>query len=162
MPPFTLPSETEIVLSVPVLLFSLAVCVVAGVLAGCAPAWQASRGEPRARSMKDGGRSVSSARHGLRRTLVIVEFALALTLLSGGGMAVQALVRMMNADLGFRPERVVRFTLPVPDGRLPTRAGRSRCSIGNCSTGRRPCRASSRRRSRPACPCGAPGWATRS
>jgi len=47
---------------------------------------------------------------------VIVEFALALTLLSGGGMAVRALVRTMNADLGFRPERVVRFTLPVPDG----------------------------------------------
>ena len=70
--------------------------------------------------MKDGGRSVSSGRHGLRRTLVIVEFALALTLLSGGALAVQALVRMTNVDLGFRPERVVMFTLPVPDGHLPT------------------------------------------
>ena len=119
MPPFTLPSETEIVLSVPVLLFSLVVCVASGVLAGCAPAWQASRNNL-VESMKDGGRSVSSGRHGLRRTLVIVEFALALTLLSGGAMAVQALVRMMNADLGFRPERVVRFTLPVPDGHMPT------------------------------------------
>ncbi len=119
MPPFTLPSETEIELSVPVLLFSLAVCVVAGVLAGCAPAWQASRANL-VEAMKDGGRSVSSGRHGLRRTLVIVEFALALTLLSGGGMAVQALVRMMNADLGFHPERVVRFTLPVPDSQLST------------------------------------------
>ena len=119
MPPFTLPSETEIELSVPVLLFALAVCALAGVLAGCAPAWQASRVNL-TETMKEGGRSVSSGRHVLRRTLVIVEFALALTLLSGGGMAVQALVRMMNADLGFQPERVLTFSLPVPDRHLST------------------------------------------
>jgi putative ABC transport system permease protein len=41
-----------------------------------------------------------------------------LTLLSGGGMAVHALVGMMNADLGFRPERVLTFSLPVSRGRL--------------------------------------------
>jgi len=119
MPPYTLPSETTIELSVPVLLFALAVCAVAGVLAGCAPAWQASRASL-SETMKEGGRSVSGGRHGLRRTLVVVEFALALTLLSGGGMAVHALIRMMNSELGFRPERVLTFALPVSRGRLTT------------------------------------------
>ena len=119
MPPYTLPSETVIELSVPVLLFALAACAVAGILAGCAPAWQASRANL-SETMKEGGRSVSSGRHGLRRALVVVEFALALTLLSGGGMAVHALVKMMNADLGFRPERVLTFSLPVSRGRLTT------------------------------------------
>ena len=62
MPAFTLPSETEITLSVPVLVFTLAVCVITGLLAGSAPAWQASRVEP-ASTLKEGGRSVSGARH---------------------------------------------------------------------------------------------------
>ena len=119
MPPYTLPSETEIVLSVPVLAFALAVCALAGIVAGCAPAWQASRANL-SDAMKEGGRSVSAGRHGLRRALVVVEFALALTLLSGGGMAVRALVGMMNADLGFRPQRVLTFALPVSRGRLTT------------------------------------------
>jgi putative ABC transport system permease protein len=117
MPEFTLPSETEITLSLPVLLFALVVCTIAGVAAGLAPAWQASRGSA-AETMKEGGRSVGDRRHGLRRALVVVEFALALTLLTGGGLAVHALVRMMNADLGFRDDHLMTFSLPVPRGRL--------------------------------------------
>ena len=66
MPPFTLPSETEIGLSMPVLLFALGACTVSGLLAGCAPAWQAARANL-AESMKEGGRAVAGGRHGLRR-----------------------------------------------------------------------------------------------
>ncbi len=119
MPAYTLPSETEIVLSIPVLLFAFAACAAAGLLAGLAPAWRASRTEI-AEVMKEGGRSVSSGRDRLRRALVVIEFALALTLLAGGGMAVQALVTTMNADLGFRAERLVTFSLPVSRGKLTT------------------------------------------
>jgi putative ABC transport system permease protein len=119
MPAFTLPSETEITLSVPVLLFALATCTLAGIVAGCAPAWQASHASIN-EVMKEGARSVGQARHGLRRALVVTEFALALTLLAGGGMAVHALTRIMSAELGFRGERLLTFTLPVARGRLTT------------------------------------------
>ena len=68
--------------------------------------------------MKEGGRSVSAGRDRLRRALVVIEFALALTLLAGGGMAVHALVTMMRVDLGFRAERLVTFDLPVARGKL--------------------------------------------
>jgi putative ABC transport system permease protein len=119
MPVYTLPSETEIVLSIPVLLFAFATCTLAGLLAGLAPAWRASRTDI-AEVMKEGGRSVSAGRDRLRRALVVVEFALALTLLAGGGMAVHALVKTMSADLGFRAERLVTFVLPVSRGKLPT------------------------------------------
>ena len=119
MPPFTLPSETEITLSLPVLVFALVVCTLAGVAAGLAPAWQASRASA-AETMKEGGRTVGDRRFGLRRGLVVVEFALALTLLAGGGMAVSALVRMMTADLGFRAEDLTTFSVPVPRGRFTT------------------------------------------
>jgi len=117
MPAYTLPSETEVTLSIPVLLFAFGSCTFAGIVAGCLPAWQASRASI-SDVMKEGGRSVGAARHGLRRALVVAEFALALTLLAGGGMAVEALSRMMRADLGFRGERLVTFTLPVTRGRF--------------------------------------------
>ena len=119
MPAFTLPSETEITLSVPVLVFTLAVCVITGLLAGSAPAWQASRVEP-ASTLKEGGRFVSGARHGLRRALVVLEFALALTLLAGGGMAVHALVKLMTADPGIRKSEILTMSLPLVRERSTT------------------------------------------
>ncbi len=117
MPEYTLPSETEITFSVPVLLFALGVCAVAGVLAGCAPAWQAARADL-ADAMKEGGRSIAGGRNLLRRALVALEFALALTLLAGGGMAAHAFIKTMSLDLGFRTDHLLTLELPVPRGRF--------------------------------------------
>ncbi len=119
MPEYTLPSETEIALSVPVLLFALGVCAVSGALSGCAPAWQAARANL-ADAIKEGGRSISGGRHLLRRVLVVVEFALALTLLAGGGLAAHAFIRTMSVDLGFRTDHLLTLQLPVPRGRFST------------------------------------------
>ena len=131
MPPFTLPSETEITLSIPVLLFALVACTLAGVLAGLAPAWQASRTSA-AETMKAGGRTVGDRRFGVRRVLVAIEFALALTLLAGGGMAVHALVRLMAVDPGFAADHLTTFSLPVSRGRLAT-AEQARAFYGSLS-----------------------------
>ena len=85
MPPFPLPSEADVRLNIPVLLFTLGAVMLSGVLFGCAPAWQAARLNLND-VLKEGGRfALSAGRHGLRRTLVVVEFALALSLLAGGG-----------------------------------------------------------------------------
>jgi putative ABC transport system permease protein len=119
MPEYTLPSETEITLSVPVLLFALGVCAVSGALSGCAPAWQAARANL-ADAIKEGGRSISGGRHLLRRGLVVMEFALALTLLAGGGMAAHAFIRTMSVELGFRTDHLLTLQLPVPRGRFST------------------------------------------
>ncbi len=117
MPPYTLPSEADVRLSVPVLLFTLAATTLAGVLFGCAPAWQASRLNL-AETLKEGGRSAASGRHRLRRALVMVEFGLALALLAGGGLAIHSLIKLTRVDLGFRTERLLVVNLPVPDTRL--------------------------------------------
>jgi putative ABC transport system permease protein len=119
MPQYTLPSETEIVLSVPVLLFALGICAVCGALSGCAPAWQAARANL-SDAIKEGGRSISGGRHLLRRVLVVMEFALALTLLAGGGMAAHAFIRTMSVELGFRTDHLLTLDLPVPRGRFTT------------------------------------------
>jgi putative ABC transport system permease protein len=54
----------------------------------------------------------------LRRALVIAEFALALSLLAGGGLAIHSLWNLAHVDLGFRSDHLLTFDLPVAKGRL--------------------------------------------
>jgi putative ABC transport system permease protein len=114
LPPFSIPTEADIRLNLPVLLFSLAATVSAGVLCGCAPAWQISRSNL-SDALKEGGRSPSSGgRHGMRRSLVVVEFALALTLLAGAGLVLHSFWKLTRVNLGFRQDHLLTFSLPIP------------------------------------------------
>jgi putative ABC transport system permease protein len=119
MPPFTLPSEADLRLNLPVLFFSLAASIVAGALFGCAPAWQTARLNL-SDTLKESGRSSSSSvgRHGLRRTLVVVEFALALTLLAGAGLVIHSFWKLSCVNLGFRQDHILTFFLPVTKERF--------------------------------------------
>src|ERR1700683_3790077 len=114
MPRNTLPSEGDLRLNPPVLGFSLAASTLAGLLFGCAPAWYATRVDP-AEALKEGGRSGTGAgRHRLRRVLVIGEFALALTLLTGAGLAIHSFWNLTRVDLGVNTTHILTFFLPVP------------------------------------------------
>ncbi len=117
MPDGTLPTEADVRLNLPVLAFTLLACALSGIIFGCAPAWQAARAKTND-ALKEGSRSLAGGRHRLRQALVVVEFALALTLLAGGGLAIHSLFKLANVDLGFKSERLLTFYLPVPDGRL--------------------------------------------
>ena len=118
MPPYTLLSETDVHMSVPVLLFTVVTVMLAGVLFGCAPAWRAARMNLNEVLKQGGGSARSTGRHGLRRALVIAEFALALSLLAGGGLAIHSLWNVAHVDLGFRSDHLLTFDLPVTRGRL--------------------------------------------
>jgi putative ABC transport system permease protein len=100
-----------------VLLFTLATTVLAGMLFGCAPAWQATGVDPN-ENLKRGGRSVSTSHRGLRNALVVVEFALALSLLAGAGLTVHSFMNRTRVDLGIKADHILTFSLPVPDGKL--------------------------------------------
>jgi putative ABC transport system permease protein len=117
MPPNTLPSEADLSLNLPILLFSLAATILAGALAGCAPAWQAARLDLND-VLKQSGRSLSGGKHWLRRTLVVTEFALAVTLLAGAGLAVHSFWKLTRLDLGVRTDHILTFDLPIPQGRM--------------------------------------------
>jgi putative ABC transport system permease protein len=118
MPPFTLPSEADFRLNLPVLFFNLAASILCGVLFGCAPAWQTAQLNL-SDTLKESGRSSTGAgRHGLRRTLVIVEFALALTLLTGAGLVIHSFWKLSRVDLGFRQDHILTFFLPVKNDRF--------------------------------------------
>ncbi len=120
MPPVgtMLPSEANIRISIPVLLFTIAVTTLSGLLFGAAPAWQATRLDLN-EVLKLGGRTGSGSmrRRGLR-LLVVAEFSLALTLLATGGLALRGFWNLTRIDLGIRTDNVLTFRLPVPEKRL--------------------------------------------
>jgi predicted permease len=120
MPPVgtMLPSEANIRISIPVLFFTIGVTTLAGLLFGAAPAWQATRFDLND-VLKLGGRTGSGGvRRNALRVLVVAEFALALTLLASGALALKGFWNLTRIDLGIDTERVLTFRLPVPAQRL--------------------------------------------
>ena len=117
MPTGTLPSEADLTLNLPILCFTFAASVLSGLLFGCAPAWIATRVDP-AEALKEGGRSGTGAnRQRARRVLVIGEFALALSLLTGAGLAIHSFWNLTQVNLGVNTTNIQTFFLPVPDSR---------------------------------------------
>ena len=117
MPPYALPAEADVRLNLPVLLFTLAAATLAGVLFGSGPAWYAARLGP-AGLLQEGERSGTGAgRQRLRRVLVIAEFALALQLLAGAGLALHSFWNLTHIDLGVRTDHILGFYV-VP-GQMP-------------------------------------------
>lgn len=105
--PGNAPRLDEIRLDTSVLAFTAAITVATGIVFGLAPALQSSR-DGVTQALKEGGRgAASSGGRALRRGLIVVEVALALVLLTGGGLLLQTFVRLQNADLGFDPENVL-------------------------------------------------------
>ena len=118
MPAFTLPTEADVKLSLPILFFTLAATILSAGLFGSVPAWQASRIDPND-ALKEGGRSGTGAgKQRLRRALVVMEFGLALTLLAGAGLAIRSFWKLTQVDLGIQSDHVLTFSLPVPTSRL--------------------------------------------
>jgi putative ABC transport system permease protein len=88
-----------------VLLVTTAVTFGAGVLFGLVPALALSRLDVRSVL---GARMTSGPRTTLvRRTLAIVEIALAVVLLVGAGLLMRTFVNLTRVDLGFSPDSVV-------------------------------------------------------
>ena len=95
------PATEAFTLNVRVLVFTVAVSLIAGVATGLAPALKAPRTNVM-RLVRQG--DVLPARRGRRRfgsLLVIVEVALALILVIGVGLMFQSLARILAVDLGF-------------------------------------------------------------
>ena len=112
--PRELPRLDEISIDGVVLLFGVAVSVVAGLLFGLLPALRASAAAA-AGHMTAGARgaTVGRERQIARRGLVVLQVALALTLLVGSGLAVRSFQRLAAVDPGFDPADVLAFGLAL-------------------------------------------------
>lgn len=121
MNPGNIPGIQELAIDTRVVVFTLAVSLVTGVLFGLVPALQTSR-ENLHVTLKEGGRSGTADRSGqlLRRVLVVSEVALALTLLTGGGLLVRSFAKLQGVDPGFNAKGVLTFGLALPAARYPS------------------------------------------
>jgi putative ABC transport system permease protein len=105
--PANAPRLAEIRLDPAVFGFAALLTCVTGVLFGIAPALTAIKGDV-ILPLKGGMRgSAGSSGNVMRRVLIAAEMALALMLLTGGGLLLQTFLHLQAADLGFNPERVV-------------------------------------------------------
>jgi putative ABC transport system permease protein len=93
--------------SIPVLLFALGISLMTGVVFGIAPAWMSSHAEP-IEALRGANRSVGGARGvfgtaGAQKTLVIVQVAVSVVLLSAAAMLGQSLRNLEHQNFGFDP-----------------------------------------------------------
>jgi predicted permease len=118
--PSGLPRLDDIGINGWVLLFTLAISLLAGLLFGLVPVLRF--GEPSVTALKEGGRSASDgpSRHRARSALVVAEIALALVLLVVSGLMVRTFVALRAVDPGFRaPEEVQTFRISIPGALVP-------------------------------------------
>ena len=113
--PVNFPRLSAITLDTGVLGFSLVVAVLAGLVAGLAPAIHLLRSDPNGVIRSGGSRSVTAGRaRSASRLLVVSEVALALALVTTAGLMVKSLLRLQSQDLGLTREPMLTFGLGVP------------------------------------------------
>jgi predicted permease len=96
-----------------VLAFAVGLAVLTGVLFSAAPAFAMSRTHP-TEALRGAGRSGQARSFLPRRSLVVLQVALSLVLLTGAGLLAESLRQLQQQTLGFEPADrvVVRLDLP--------------------------------------------------
>ena len=122
LPPNTFASTVDPQLNLPVLFFAVGATMIAGALCGSAQAWQASRRSFNATLQQASRSATGHGRRSLRHALVVVEFALAVTLLAGAGLMILSFWNRTRVDLGIRTDQILTFGLPVTNDRFSSAA----------------------------------------
>jgi predicted permease len=121
MAPTGLPRIHEIGINLPVLLFTLGLAVITSVLIGLIPVFKYAGGTS-ASGLREGGRALSQSRerHRARKTLVVVQVALALVLLICSGLMIRTFRAMMQVSPGFTgADALQTFRLYIPETQIP-------------------------------------------
>src|SRR6201999_2661788 len=119
--PTGLPRIHEIGINLPVLLFTLALALLTSVLIGLIPIFKYAGGNS-ASGLREGGRALSQSRerHRARKTLVVVQVALALVLLICSGLMIRTFRALMQVSPGFvAPDQVETFRFYIPETQMP-------------------------------------------
>jgi predicted permease len=115
MPEYSIPHEVVITLNTPVLLFSTAVAVISGILAGIFPAFQFA--SPQISQMVQSASPRSTTSHGVRTrsALIVGQTALTILMLAGAGASMRNFLQAYIAELGFDSHHVLTFRVSVPE-----------------------------------------------
>jgi putative ABC transport system permease protein len=109
-----LPKSTEVTLDAGVLLFTLALAVATGFLAGILPAIRLTKTNVNDALKQGLGKTDSDSSGGRTRSILVVsEVALSLMLLVGAGLMIRSLWQLSAVDAGFDPHNVLTMTMVV-------------------------------------------------
>jgi predicted permease len=124
--PTSLPRTAEVTVDPMVLVFTLAISVATGIVFGFAPLLH-TRAAALAAALKEGGTrgATGSARHHVRRGLVMAEVALAVMLVIGAGLLLRTVFNLTSVDAGFDRARLVTFQMSLAGAAYPQPAARA-------------------------------------
>jgi predicted permease len=124
--PTSLPRTSAIAVDSSVLLFTFAVAMATGVVFGLAPLMHI-RMKGMVTALKEGGArgATRSARHHVRRGLVMAEVAFAVMLVIGAGLLLRTVYNLTTVDAGFDRSRLVTFSMTLPFVNYPQPSARA-------------------------------------
>jgi putative ABC transport system permease protein len=114
-------------LSVPVLVFTIALSLLTGLLMGIYPALQGSHADL-VDGLKEGGRGTSGSvrQQRFRRILVGAQVALSVTLLAGAALLITSFIRLSQQNIGFRSQNLWTGAITLPVAQYPDAPARQR------------------------------------
>ena len=105
------PDNLTFYLDARVLTFAIGASLVAVLLFGLAPAWRATRVDLTGSLRSSQGSTSPKRARRLGRTLVSCQVGLSVVLLVAGGLFVQTLLNLSQADLGFNADRLLQVAI---------------------------------------------------
>ena len=119
--PTNLPRLDEVAVGSSVVLFTLLAAVLTGAVFGFLPAWKISKTRVGRVASATGARASADGTHArTRHTLVVVEFALSLMLLTGAGLLVKSFMRLQSAGVGFETSNLLTAQIQLPSSSYAT------------------------------------------
>lgn len=95
-----------------VFIFTTGISILAGLLFGFAPAWQAIRTNP---ELKAQTQNTTSRRKGLANKLIVsFQVALSTLLIVGATLFIRTLINLDSVDTGFRTDHLLLFKIQLP------------------------------------------------
>jgi predicted permease len=116
MPLRLVPTAIDLRVDARVLGFSCAAIIVTAFLSALAPIWRVTRGDP-SLVLQQNSRGISPGGGRFWKSLIIIQVALSVVLLSGAGLLVRSLEKLFSVNPGFRTRNILVLRLTaVPGG----------------------------------------------
>ena len=112
--PIRIPRADGVGVDFTVLLFATIIAVITAVAFGLVPAVFMSRAELQD-ALKDGTKGTGTRGRKLRSGLVVAEIALAVILLSGAGLLIRSVDKLLAVNAGLDPTSSITIDLQLPD-----------------------------------------------
>jgi putative ABC transport system permease protein len=113
-----LPSYADLSLDAGAVFVTFALALITGLVFGTGPALSVGRADPQG-TLRDQTRGTSESRRTrrMRGLLVSGQIALCLSLLAAAGLLARSLWAMTTAPAGFNPDRLLTFTVQLPNAK---------------------------------------------